>query len=280
MAQSMRIFDNHLHLSPTGQGVDAAKLFEESGGTALVLTHMPYHDIHVRAAKDYETAFRRTLDMGKAVRNGTGLKVYVAVGPYPVELIRLIDSVGREKAIETHMEAMDMAGRLFKEGEIIAIGEIGRAHFPVEADKQEACNEVMRYGMKVAKEVGCAVVLHTEAPTPAVCEELAGFADSVGLPREKVVKHFSGPIVKHEDNRGLMPSVLSREENIVKAVQQGDRFFMETDYMDDPRRPGAVLSPATVPKRTKALIERGIMSEDVAKAVHEDWPFRIYGIET
>jgi len=276
----MRIFDNHLHLSPTGQGVEAARLFEKSGGTAMVLTHMPYHDIQVRIAKDYEIAFGRTLSMAKAVRSGTGLKVYVVVGPYPVELIRLMDSVGREKAIETHKEAMDMAGRLFKEDEIIAIGEIGRAHFPVEADKQEACNEVMRYGMKVAKEVGCPVVLHTEPPTPAIYEELAKFADSVGLPREKVVKHFSGPIIRQEDNHGLMPSVLSREDNIVKAVEQGDRFFMETDYLDDPRRPGAVLSPATVPKRTKALVERGVMSEDVAKAVHEDWPRRIYGIET
>lgn len=170
--------------------------------------------------------------------------------------------------------------RLFKEGEIIAIGEIGRAHFPVEADKQEACNEVLRYGMKVAKEVGCPVVLHTEPPTPAICEELARFADSAGLPREKVVKHFSGPIVRQEDNHGLMPSVLSREENVIKAVRQGSRFFMETDYLDDPRRPGAVLSPATVPKRTKALIERGIMSEEAARAVHEEWPRRVYGIET
>ncbi len=276
----MRIFDNHLHLSPKGQGVEAAKLFERTGGTAMVITYLPQHDIRISSSKDYEVAFRRTLDMAKDVRAGTNLKVYVAVGPYPVELLRFIDSFGREKAIEIQKGAMDIAGRLFKEGEIIAIGEIGRAHFPVEAAKQNACNKVMMYGMKVAKDVGCPVVLHTEPATPEVCEEIARMADKVGLPREKVVKHFSGPLIKESENHGLMPSVLAREDNIVKAARQGGRFFMETDYLDDPRRPGAVLSPATVPKRTKALIEKGILSDEMAVAVHEEWPRRIYGIET
>ncbi len=276
----MCIFDNHLHLSPKGQGVEAARLFERTGGTAMVITHLPQHDIRISSPKDYEVAFRRTLDMAKTVRAGTNLKVYVAVGPYPVELLRFIDSFGREKAIEIQKGAMDIAGRLFKEGEIIAIGEIGRAHFPVEAEKQNACNKVMMYGMKVAKDVGCPVVLHTEPATPEVCREIAGMADKIGLAREKVVKHFSGPLVKESENHGLMPSVLAREDNIVKAVRQGGRFFMETDYLDDPRRPGAVLSPATVPKRTKALIEKGLLSEEVAMAVHEEWPRKVYGIET
>lgn len=276
----MRIFDNHLHLTPKGQGVEAARLFERTGGTAMIITHLPYHDIQISSPKDYKVAFRRTLDIAQAVRDGTKLKVFVAVGPYPVELLRLIDSFGREKAIEIQKGAMDIAGRLFKEGEVIAIGEIGRAHFPVEEAKQQACNKVMRYGMKIAKEVGCPVVLHTEPATLQVCEEIARMADAVGLAREKVVKHFSGPIVKESENHGLMPSVLAREDNIVMAAKKGARFFMETDYLDDPRRPGAVLSPATVPKRTKTLIERGLMSEEVAVAVHEEWPRRIYGIET
>jgi len=55
---------------------------------------------------------------------------------------------------------------------------------------------------------------------------------------------------------------------------------METDYIDDLKRPGAVLGPATVPKRTKALMQSGIMTEEMAREVYEEWPRRIYGIET
>ena len=56
---------------------------------------------------------------------------------------------------------------------------------------------------------------------------------------------------------------------------------METDYMDDPRRPGAVLGPKTVPKRTQvlatALIDSGEDAEELLHRVHQDLPDSLYG---
>ncbi len=58
-------------------------------------------------------------------------------------------------------------------------------------------------------------------------------------------------------------------------------FLMETDYMDDVRRPGAVLGPKTVPRRTQALatslIGMGIDAESALAAVHVDLPEALYG---
>lgn len=53
-------------------------------------------------------------------------------------------------------------------------------------------------------------------------------------------------------------------------------FMLETDYMDDPRRPGAVLGPKTVPKRTQQLIEAG-MEEEMLWKCHVDVPNALYG---
>jgi len=275
-----RIFDNHMHLTPTGQGAEAAKIFEKAGGTALVLTHLPPRGKPVSSSKDYKQAFEATLDLAQNVRGVTKLKVYVALGPYPVELLHLSESIGLEKSVEIQKDAMDMAGRYASEGKVIALGEIGRPHFPVDKAVIEACNEVLLHGMKVAKEVGCAVVLHTEVPDATIMEELAKMADTVGLRREKVVKHYCPPLVRKEDNHGLMPSIVAREDAILKAIEQGSRFFMETDYLDDPRRPGAVLGPATIPKKTVSMIRDGKLSVDAAREIHEEWPRRIYGIET
>jgi len=33
------VFDNHIHLRASFKGVEAAKLFERAGGTAMLLTH-------------------------------------------------------------------------------------------------------------------------------------------------------------------------------------------------------------------------------------------------
>ncbi len=56
---------------------------------------------------------------------------------------------------------------------------------------------------------------------------------------------------------------------------------METDYMDDPRRPGAVLGPKTVPKRTQQLVASltgmGIDAEASLCAIHVDLPEALYG---
>ena len=52
--------------------------------------------------------------------------------------------------------------------------------------------------------------------------------------------------------------------------------MLETDYMDDPKRPGAVLGPKTVPKRTRQLLEAGL-DEEILYRTHQDLPDRIYG---
>ncbi|EMR75653.1 hypothetical protein MBGDF03_01150 [Thermoplasmatales archaeon SCGC AB-540-F20] len=53
---------------------------------------------------------------------------------------------------------------------------------------------------------------------------------------------------------------------------------METDYIDDPRRPGAVLGPKTVPKLTRNLLDVGVMSEEQAYEIHVKNPQKTYGI--
>jgi TatD-related deoxyribonuclease len=76
-----------------------------------------------------------------------------------------------------------------------------------------------------------------------------------------------------------MPSVLASKKNIVEAVRKGDRFMMETDYIDDPRRPGAVLGPKTVPKLTKALLDVGVMTIEQAIQIHKENPEKTYSID-
>ncbi len=98
------------------------------------------------------------------------------------------------------------------------------------------------------------------------------------VPREKVVKHHSTPLTRPEDNHGLVPSILAKEALVVEALKGPPRFLLETDYIDDPRRPGAVLGPATVPRKTRAWLEKGLLTEDVAAAIHQDLPERTYGI--
>jgi TatD-related deoxyribonuclease len=54
--------------------------------------------------------------------------------------------------------------------------------------------------------------------------------------------------------------------------------MMETDFIDDPDRPGAVLGPKTVPKRSRWLREQGY--EEALERAHVRTPQQVYGIDT
>ncbi len=75
-------------------------------------------------------------------------------------------------------------------------------------------------------------------------------------------------------------------ETIVEtAGEAGSPWGMETDFLDDNRRPGAVLGPKTVPKRTQQLCSRLLSEgwsenevESLLTKVHSEWPESLYGL--
>ena len=273
------IMDNHMHLQLKGANVEAAKKFRKAGGTHLIISHMPYDEFPVTVEKNFKRTFERTLRIADMVRKETELKVFATLGPYPVELLPLAESVGLSDAVEIMKSGMDLAAEYVREGKAIAMGEIGRPHFSVSDEIWKASNEILLYAMEVARDVPCPVVLHTESATPEVWKDLAEMADRAGLPRDKVVKHYSPPAVLLEENQGLFPSVLSSRRNIREALSKGTRFFMETDYIDEPSRPNVVMPPDTVPKRTMGLILNGEMSEEQVWRIHKENFEGVYGVE-
>ena len=273
------ILDNHVHLQSDGRNVEAVRDFEKAGGTHIVLSHMPYHTVNINSGQDFLKEYEITLDMVEKVRGQTDTKIWATLGPYPVRLIRLEERYGLEKATEILMTGMELAADLVREGKAIGIGEIGRPHFPVSEEIWNASNKIMAYGMELAKEVECPVILHTESATEGVWEELALMADKVGLPREMVIKHCSAPFVDGKLNFGLFPSVLASRKSIAEALGQGTRFMMETDYLDDLRRPGAVMALTTVPKRTRAFLQTGELDMEKILEIHKVNPERLYGID-
>ena len=273
----MIIFDNHIHLRRDGRFIDAVKEFKKSGGSHFVLCQLPMINLVIKD-KSYKSCYLETLKMADDIKSKIDIGVFVTVGPYPVDYIRLVEKFGRETAIEIMKKGIDEAAILCEEHKCIGIGEIGRPHFPVNEAVINDSNEILLYGMQKARDVNVPVILHTESTTSSQCRELVEMGKKVGLPADKIVKHFSPPLININENYGLMPSVLASRKNIFEAVKKGTRFLMETDYIDDPRRPGAVLGPKTVPKRTFELIENNYLTEKQASTIHKINPEQAYNI--
>lgn len=273
------IHDNHFHCRPDGwKGLGAVREFMAAGGTSIAHVRLPSYPT---AVADFEQSCLDHIAFGAEIRKATGCTVYTVLGPYPLEPMRIAETDGWAAAEAFGRACFDIAARLCEEGKAVCIGEIGRAHFEVPPELQAHNNELLAYGMGKAKDAGVPVMLHTEHAEPETMAEFASMADTAGLARDKVVKHYCGPLVLDGEVHGLVPSIIAGRSNIHAALQKAGggeaRWMLETDYIDEPTRPNVVMPCDTVPKRTLGLLQNGEMTEKQAWQMHENVPKRVYG---
>ena len=276
MAENVPVYDNHIHLSPRGRNTDALKEFEGAGGTGLTLVTLPYDEIPISDGDDFLRSYEITLSFAEKARERTKLKVNVAVGPYPVLILPLAKRLGLENAEKVMMAGMKAAAGLVASGKADAIGEIGRPHFDVPDEIIEASNRITVHGMELAAKNGCPVMIHCESGSPELMFELSEMARSASLGPERVIKHFSPPLVRDDETCGIMPSIPASRRAIREALEKGDRFMLETDFIDDPERPGVVMPPDTVPKRVKGMLSNGEMRTETAWRIGHDIPCKFF----
>ncbi len=257
LPRGLPIVDHHCHLSPSGEGVEAARRFRSAGGTHLFLATQNYEPSVPLSVDAYARQFDTTLALARKVHDETGVTVYPVVAPYPIDLVRAAVEIGLPAALDVQRKALDLAGRWVREGLAVALGEVGRAHFPVPPDLEEAIDAGFRHALEVARDVGCPVVVHSGDLDGGGFAELAERAREAGLAPSRVVKHYARARWPPEDLHEMVPSYLARRELVAAVQADAAPWFLETDFLDDPKRPGAVLDLATVPRRAHAIAEKG-----------------------
>ena len=266
----VEITDNHFHLDPLGRKELAVKDFIKAGGTRLVLVHKPYGLWNkINSFKEQVSTTLKLADKAREV----GAKVAVVAAPHPIELLKLIESSDISKGTETYLEAVDYCTSLVDENKIVGLGELGRPHFEVDETTWKLSNDVLTESLSRAREVDAAAVLHTESGTPEVMADLSRIANNANFPKSRLVKHYGGPKAL-ENPSGIVVSLISSSTNIESSSDS--EFMLETDYLDDPKRPGAVMGPKTVPRKTQKAVESNILSKDQVHKIHTELPDSVY----
>ncbi|WP_070364448.1 TatD family hydrolase [Halodesulfurarchaeum formicicum] len=268
------VLDDHLHLDRAGKGIEAVKDFVRSGGTHLLVCNKPsWHlDVEPETGADFRPVFETTRSLVAEASEVLPGRAWPVLGVHPALISRLIDDRGLavSEARDLMMAGIDVAGELAASGDAVAI-KSGRPHYDVEPAVWDASNAVLKHALKVAADADVAVQLHTEETEDLTA--VADWATDRGLEPKRVVKHYSSGRLT-----GVTPSVMSEQSYLEKAVAAGEPFLMETDYVDDPDRPGMVMGPKTVPRRVNWLLEQG--HEEAVERAHVETPRSVYGIDT
>ena len=268
------VLDNHLHLDPVnGRGVEAAAAFADAGGTHLHVLNKPSWDLvgEVDGPDGFRETFEMTVEVTREADELLDGRAWPVLGVHPGLISQLLDQgYDPDGAADLMRTGIDVAAEFVADGPALAV-KSGRPHYDVDEAVRAASNAVMRHAFERGAEVGCAVQLHTEGGEDFAT--VAEWAEDAGLPRERVVKHYADGRVD-----GPVPSVICDKDELERACAGDWPFLMETDFIDDPDRPGAVFGPKTVPRRTKWLAEQGY--ETALRRAHVETPARVYGVNT
>ena len=284
------IIDQHMHLDRTNLFLDAVADFSSSGGTGIMLVHKPSfsHSLPVDL-EGYREAYSNTISMADEVRTEFGLGVGVVLGPHPVAWEKQIPELGIEASSELHLEAVSLALEYIDSGHAHCLGEVGRPHYPVEEEIWERANDLLLEILSMASSSRTSVQLHVEENDEKTYSELSQLCIASGISSERAIRHFAPPNVSVDFTHGLSATVNvgkgSIETIVETAREAASPWGMETDFLDDNRRPGAVLGPKTVPKRTQelcsSLLSEGWSENEVESLltkVHSEWPESLYGL--
>ncbi|MXR19775.1 TatD family hydrolase [Halobacterium bonnevillei] len=268
------VLDNHLHLDAENRGIEAVEEFARSGGTHLLVVNKPSWHLGAEPddGEDFRPVFEETLGLVSQASDVLEGCAWPVLGVHPALISQLVDDRGLsvEDARDLMCAGIDVAAEYAEDGRAVAL-KSGRPHYDVSDAVWDASNDVIRHACERAGDAGVALQLHTEATEDLT--DVATWAEEAGLPPERVVKHYaSGELA------GVTKSVMCRKEYLETAVEVGEPFLMETDFVDDADRPGAVMGPKTVPRRVRWLREEG--HDDAVRLAHVETPESVYGIDT
>lgn len=263
------VTDDHMHIDPVnGRGMEAVKDFRRSGGTHIFLVTKPSwsYGISPSRGEDFRKVFEITIRTA-ALCSEEEVTAFPVLGVHPAEITKLCQWMPLEKAEAVMCDALSIAAGYVKEEKAVAL-KSGRPHYPVEEEVLESSDRVLMHAITLAAECGCALQIHAES---GPCEDVVAMAEEAKMPVFKVVKHYAIP------ETPLTPSMLAKHESIPEMANSGRLMTMESDYMDDNSRPGAVIGPRSVPRYTRKMLDDGAIDVETAFRLHKDNPEKIYG---
>jgi len=264
------ITDDHIHFDPVnGRGVEAAKDFLHAGGTHIFLVSKPSWSLGVTpvTGDDYAKVFDETLRIAGLIRE-TGLVVFPILGIHPAEISRLAEHMSLADASAVMRGGLDCAVTYIREGKAVAL-KSGRPHYEVTPGVMAASNGVLSHALSLAAGYRCALQVHAES---GPCSDIVDMAREAGMDPGRVVKHYGSP------ETSLHPSLVARHEAVPVLARERRPFTMESDFMDENSRPGAVTGPKSVPRITKKLLESGAITEEDCWRIHGETVEKVYGV--
>ena len=281
------IADGHTHTNPVrGMGASRiAPLFKKSGGWFMALvTLSPWsYGIDFNGLESYKQAIDVLIRECMSIEE-EGLKAACIAGIHPADVDKLIDKykIPPVEVVELGVKVIDYVAELCREGVLDGIGEVGHQHYKTTVEKMLISHRILEYALEKAKDYECVVHMHLENAGEITVDLIDYTVTRLGIPvdaKKRLIFHHSKPnMIKYASGLGYSSTLPGIPRLLEHAVGRLEPVYIpESDHIDDPARPGAVVYPWDMATTIQKMHESGIVDEEYLYKINIDNIERVYG---
>ena len=281
------VADGHAHVSSLGIGpAKLAKKFLESGGWFMALVSLPPH---YHGLEDTPMNLVRAIEIHAKLCSKVreeGLVIACIGGVHPATIDRIIKTASGDpmRTLDKVLQAIETIIKMVADDVIDGLGEFGRPHYKTSPSSFVANELVLIRVLEAARDMDVPLHLHLEEAGTLTVRAVDKIVEILGAKRlSRVVFHHSSiAMAKEALNRGYSATLIGKKQ-IIDKIRLSNIIvpgtLLESDYIDDPKRPGIVMYPWEVGESVKIAVEEGIISVDDAYVLGIESVKRIYGLE-
>ena len=282
---TLPVADAHSHTNPV-RGLGAEKIarrFREAGGWFMALVSLSPWAYGIEP--DGLDSYRRVVDiLARECYNAQqeGVRVACLAGFHPADVDKLIDKYRMDpvEVLELGLRVVEEAAKLCRDDFLDGIGEVGRQHFKTTPERAIISHLIMERAIELARDNDCLVHLHLENAGKITIELVERLVARLS-PRDKsrIVFHHSKPGQAVEATRlgysATIPGKPLLLDNVLGRIPPV--FMIESDHIDDPKRPGAVVYPWVMASHIQRLAKK--IGDDYLYKINVDNIVRVYRVE-
>jgi len=275
----MLVSDAHAHVSPSGLGGRViGRRFKDVGGWFIALVSLPppsygYELTYEGFIKSFNTHISECRSVAEE-----GLKVFCIAGIHPASVDKLLKVHNASKVLKVLHEVLKYLVNLVDEGLINGLGEFGRPHYRAVPEAFIVNELLLEDALEVVRDRGVPIHLHLEQCGLVTVESIDRLVRKLNVRKGLVVfHHVSGETAVEALRRGYQVTVPAFIDAVKYLLSINPYFMIESDYLDDPRRPGAVKYPWDIASLAQQLLMEGYPTE-VLRKIFVDSVFNAYGV--
>lgn len=277
--------DAHLHTNPVKGlgGRVIAKRFKDCGGWFMALISLPpRHYGFNYSFEDYVKSVEILIRECRAIRE-EGIVVRCLAGIHPADLEKLITEklLEYEEAYSLALRVLNYVGGLIKDGLLDGIGEVGRPHYKTIPEALVINELLLRYSLTLAKDLNTIIHLHLEQGGYITAVDVVDLINRINVSKDLILMHHLDIRTATEVERFNLIYTLPGKLQVIREgfKRLKPTYLIESDFIDDPKRPGVSSYPWDVVENQKALLKDGVVNEEYLYRLNVDNIVKYYRVD-